>query len=320
MCEGLIAAVARLFAPFGSQDHVPALFGPHLDPLKVHSGLTNAAVADHINVGMDGRKDYQRYFGIRLPFFFLSNASNNLCFLTPLEAQQQRAHDMGGQPGPQLAEPGPLPDMPRWTLHLSGSDQSALAEYRSHVRQKPPKDPSMGESILQHILGLHDVVSGGGGDNSMPNSNWFSSLVPACTDVTPGGSGSREGGRAARSTRSIIGAGGGDGCRETFVRDGRETPGFANVHASPTTQHAPTYAGYSGVEANHVHRSNWTDSVVQHGHSHMTSGDAVGWQGHSPPATISYGDSGGAAHYYDEQPGVDYYSGSGNAMGALGEH
>jgi len=322
MCEGLIAAVARLFSPFGSQDHVPALFGPRLDPLKIHSGLTNAAVADHINVGMDGRNDYQRYFGIRLPFFFLSNASNNLCFLTPLEAQQQRAHDdMGGHPSPshpspKLVEPGPLPAMPRWTLHLSGSDQSALEDYRAHKRHKPAEEVSVASSLLQHILGLHDVVSGGGGDAPMTsNGNWFSALVPNCTEVTPGGAGSRVSGPAAYGGASSM-----DGHREALVQDRGQAPGFAGAHASSSTQHGAMHASYIGADANHAHQATVADSATWQGHSHTIGADTGAWPSHAPASAVSYGDSGGAVHYHDDQPSMDYYGGAGNAMGALGEH
>jgi len=176
MCEGFIAAMARLFAPFGTQDAVPALFGWPLDPLRIHSGLTNSTVADHVSVQMDGREDYQRHFGIRLPSFFLSNASNNLCFLTPHEAELQRAED--GRARPHLLHPGPLPDLPKWTLSgLFGPEaQHKLVDYRSRVQPRPRDEDGGGVGgLLQHLLGVHDAVD---------SDSWISKLVPG---IGPGG-------------------------------------------------------------------------------------------------------------------------------------
>jgi len=147
LCEGLVSAVGRLFAPFGaSPAAVSALFGPQLDPMRVHSGLTNAAVADHVTVERDGRDDYQRVFGVRLPSFFVSNASDNLCFLSPSEAKQLRAPLAA-----PLLDPAPLPALPRWTLlggHVSAEDEARLREYR----MRPPTAAPSG--LFRQLLGL----------------------------------------------------------------------------------------------------------------------------------------------------------------------
>lgn len=183
LCEGLVAGVARLFGPFGTQDNVPALFGEKLDPLKFHSGITNAIVADHVNIQLDGRDDYLCYFNIRLSTFFLSNASNNLCFLTPLEAQQQRDISDGGVQGhrPRLVEPGPLYDLPRWTLrgHFTKDMREELLEYRSRVIPPPVADrgPGVAETLLNHFLGVRDVAAVG--------ESWLSALS-GCAEIQVG--------------------------------------------------------------------------------------------------------------------------------------
>jgi hypothetical protein len=155
--QELINTTARLFEPFGSQNRVPGLFGTDFEPLKVHSGLTNAVVAEYRNVSTDGREDYRRYFGVHLPRFFLSNASDNLCYLTPQEAQRQR--DPKHPPMPESLE---LRDLPQWTL-LGGSfgkdDRDILHKHRSSV-QAAELDLGPGGAFLQ-LLGLDDVAGGG---------------------------------------------------------------------------------------------------------------------------------------------------------------
>jgi hypothetical protein len=134
----LIQAVSRLFDAFGTRDHVPALFGD-VDPLKIHSAFTSATHAQHQSTTKDGRKDYALVFGdgARLPDFFVSNSSENLCYLTPLEAQRHRASSTGS-----AAESWSLPDMPRWTLlgTFGAEGAHALQTYRLHnpVSSTPP--------------------------------------------------------------------------------------------------------------------------------------------------------------------------------------
>mmetsp|Transcript_7446 Transcript_7446/g.15469 ORF Transcript_7446/g.15469 Transcript_7446/m.15469 type:complete len:492 (-) Transcript_7446:108-1583(-) len=159
----LISATSRLFKPFGSQDQVPALFGPHFDPLKIHSGLTNAIMADHVREQKDGREDYLKLFNVRLPSFFLSNASSNLCFVTLGEAQNVRA-GRGTAVRMQLPEPAPLPDVPRWTLHgpFSAAGLRELQDYRNRVPLLPA-NPTTSVGGLMQWLGLascNDVAYG----------------------------------------------------------------------------------------------------------------------------------------------------------------
>mmetsp|Transcript_153692 Transcript_153692/g.491478 ORF Transcript_153692/g.491478 Transcript_153692/m.491478 type:complete len:256 (-) Transcript_153692:53-820(-) len=116
---------------------------------------------------LDGREDYQRYLGVRLPFFFISNASNNLRFLTPLESQQLRQVESASMPArPKLG--GPLPTMVQWTVsgRPRAPDMLVLEEYRKNGT----------------FLTLQQGC-GRGGVNSM---QWFSALLPACTEVARG--------------------------------------------------------------------------------------------------------------------------------------
>lgn len=171
--QNLIDATARLFEPFGSKAQVPALFGASFDPLKVHSGFTNATVAEHLSETLDGREDYWQLFGVKLPVFFLSNASNNIGFLTPYEAQQLHA---GTGSGPPLAS-NPLPDMPRWSLqgHLTEVDQNQVLAYRMRMRPLMPP-PDTGGGFLQ-LLGL---------DNTRGSGDWFPTLGGACSEMSFG--------------------------------------------------------------------------------------------------------------------------------------
>lgn len=173
-----INAIARLFEPFGCQHQVPALLAGKFDPMRVHSGLTGTLVVDHVNISLDGREDYWRVFGIRLPTFFLSNASSNLRFFTPSEAQHLRA---GIDPSAPLPPSEPLPDMPLWTLlgPFASHQQSALHSYRERMPvSKVTQDPSVGDGILQ-FLGL-DSAPGG-------SSVWPFPSLAGCADISLGG-------------------------------------------------------------------------------------------------------------------------------------
>jgi len=170
--DNLIEATSRLFEPFGSKDKVRELF-QNMDPMKIHSGLISALVPDHVQVTTDGREDYRRIFSIRLPHFFLSNASHNLCFLTPSEAQKQRS----GSNAPRLETPAPLPDMPLWSLagFFGDKEHALLEEYRRHVVPPKPQYGHHPQGFLQYagsLLGL-----GGFGVGSLGG----------CTEIAFGG-------------------------------------------------------------------------------------------------------------------------------------
>merc|ERR1719498_1555333 len=75
--SALINATARLFQPFGTEEDARALFAD-FDPLKVHCGLTNALIPEHINPNLDGRDDFRRLLGVWPHSFFVSNSSSNL--------------------------------------------------------------------------------------------------------------------------------------------------------------------------------------------------------------------------------------------------
>mmetsp|Transcript_928 Transcript_928/g.2274 ORF Transcript_928/g.2274 Transcript_928/m.2274 type:complete len:509 (-) Transcript_928:21-1547(-) len=177
-CRALIEATSRLFEPFGSRERVPDLFGD-MHPLNVHSGLTNAIVPDHMNVSSDGRADYMHTFNVRLPTFFVSNASANTCFLTPLEAQFHRTGGKISQSSKvkSLPQPIPLPDMPSWTVTgpLDQEGQKALHEYRMRhpLRASPHATSGSGEDHgwLSSLFGLDHRVGG-----------WLSS-IGGCIDV-----------------------------------------------------------------------------------------------------------------------------------------
>eukprot|EP00927_Polykrikos_kofoidii_P015617 TRINITY_DN16957_c0_g1_i1.p1 TRINITY_DN16957_c0_g1~~TRINITY_DN16957_c0_g1_i1.p1 ORF type:complete len:504 (-),score=59.77 TRINITY_DN16957_c0_g1_i1:156-1667(-) len=155
--QNLIEATARLFDVFGTRNRVASLF-ENWDPLCIHSGFTNATVVDQLSVAMDGRKDYDRILQSKLPSFFVSNASDNLCFLTPQEAKSHRSMEYEDPLNSmRLLSQRPLPDMPCWTL-LGPFDEvgeSALGMYRVRV---PPIET---ERDLQQPQ----------------ESNWFSKLI-----------------------------------------------------------------------------------------------------------------------------------------------
>lgn len=151
-CSGLTTAFGRLFEPLGTAHVVPNCFRD-ADPLQIHCGITNALVVDHADIEADGREDYRTHFGVRLPEFFLSNSSANLCFLVPAEAQKHRAGirciDLNA-----LREG--LPNMPMWTLEgvFDEDTMRSLVHYRERSRPPPAADITSVKGGLLHFLGI----------------------------------------------------------------------------------------------------------------------------------------------------------------------
>jgi hypothetical protein len=121
---GVVAAATRPFAAFGVQEKVRELFCINFDPLKVHCHLMNVANANagHVSIFVDGRAEYENGLGIKLPQAFVSNASDNICFLDTDPAHK--------------AQSGALPDMPSWTLRGSFTNEQVddLENYRHCAR------------------------------------------------------------------------------------------------------------------------------------------------------------------------------------------
>lgn len=138
-CGGLASAYGRLFDPLGTAHAVPNCF-QDVDPLDIHCGITNGLVVDHRDIDLDGRDDYRSQFGLRLPEFFVSNSSVNLCFLAPLGAEKRRT----GAPSIGQASPSSsmLPDLPLWTLDGIFDEKGvrALQNYRKRSRPQPDVD------------------------------------------------------------------------------------------------------------------------------------------------------------------------------------
>lgn len=169
-CGALSAAFGRLFEPLGTAHVVPHCF-QGVDPLDIHCGITNALVVDHLDIELDGREDYRLQFGVRLPEFFLSNSSVNLCFLVPVEAQRHRAGARGMDLSPIRCRG--IPDMPVWSLSgdFDEEGERALRQYRERSQQQPePEFTSVKNSLLE-IFGL---------DGSM---TWLTGLA-GCSDIT----------------------------------------------------------------------------------------------------------------------------------------
>jgi len=178
--QHFIDTIAHLFEPFGCGSQVPKLLAGKFDPMKVHSGLTNALVVDHVNVCLDGREDYWDVLGVRLPKFFLSNASSNLRFFTPSEAQHLR---LGADPSAPLPPADPLPDLPQWTIAgpFAPECQHALQSYRVRMPVcKEMPDPTIGDSLLE-LLGFDSAMAG--------SSAWPFSTLSSCTEIAVGGAG-----------------------------------------------------------------------------------------------------------------------------------
>lgn len=158
----LSGAFARLFEALGTRAQAGALFHP-FNPLKIHCGFTNAVVAEHVRNTVDGRGDYAEILGGEpvasgLPSFFVSNASSNLCFLTPLEAHLRRGGAPAGPSGPS----GPLAEGPLWTMRgpVTEADLHELSSYRMRVpaERVPGTGASRSGGCLSMLLGLNQAV------------------------------------------------------------------------------------------------------------------------------------------------------------------
>lgn len=147
---GVVAAAARLFAAFGVEEQVRELFCINFDPLKVHSHLMSVTSADHLSIFADGRAEYEQILGVKLPEPFVSNASDNVCFLEPYAVAQPQS--------------GPLPDMPSWTLRGSFTNVQALAleGYRVRARDaRREREPALSPvgDILQFLAPLAPLAA-----------------------------------------------------------------------------------------------------------------------------------------------------------------
>jgi len=235
----LIAATARLYAPFGTEEQAAALLGG-LDPSKVHCGVTNALVADHVDASTDGRGDYREYLGCILPNFFVSNASNNLLFLTPHEAQQHRGGcaDARGAPGAPSAKK--LPDFPMWTSTGGAIEEDQRNILRKYHAQFPPRmmpARSLGDELL-NLLGLND-----GGPSSWTN---VVNHLGGCADV-----------RLAGAREAIAGGGGGGGARPHTRGGVGSAAGGSNLQS-----HVPSRPVSAGESDHHVDAVGW--QLTQH--------------------------------------------------------
>jgi len=185
-CRALIDATARLYKPFGTQEQAIALFSD-FDPLKAHCGLTNAVIADHINASLDGRDDFRRLLGVWPLSFFVSNSSDNLRFLTPLEVQNHRT---GREKNlDELPVPHKLEDFPQWVVGpgaFEAEHRTALRKYRTRVIPRANPNAAQHKSwrggVLQ-LLGLH-----GGGVREEGSWGQIVDKFSGCAEVTFGGS------------------------------------------------------------------------------------------------------------------------------------
>jgi hypothetical protein len=182
--KALIDATARMYEPFGSIEQAAALFA-NFDPLKAHCGLTNAVIADHVDNSLDGRDDYRRLLGVRPHSFFVSNSSDNMRYLTPLEVQ----HHMTGKAKEfaELPMPHKLEDFPQWVIGpgaIEADHRTALRKYRTRAIPRSIKQDngSWHGGVLNKLLGLH---------SSAPNEESWTHMVSklgSCAEVTLAGS------------------------------------------------------------------------------------------------------------------------------------
>lgn len=182
--RSLIDATARLYEPFGTSEQAVALFSD-FDPLKAHCGLTNAVIADHVDASLDGRDDYRRLLGVWPHAFFISNSSDNMRFLTPLEVQHHRTGK--DKEFAELPTPHKLEDFPQWVIGpgaVEADHRTALRKYRTRVIPRTTQ-PQLADSwhggVLQ-LLGLHST-----GVKEDPWSQMVSKLG-GCAEVTFAGS------------------------------------------------------------------------------------------------------------------------------------
>jgi len=157
-CQAMIEGTARLYEPFGTAEQATALFAD-IDPMKVSCGFTNAVVADHVDASLDGRDDYRRLLGIWPPSFFVSNSSDNLRYLTPLEVQQHRT-GKAREDNIELPVPHKLEDFPVWVMGpgvVEADHRTALRKYRTRViprNNMQEQQATWRDGVLQ-LLGLH---------------------------------------------------------------------------------------------------------------------------------------------------------------------
>lgn len=182
--QSLIDGTARLFASFGTAEAAAALF-KDFDPLKAHCGFTNAVIADHINASIDGRDDYRRLLGVWPQSFFVSNNSDNLRFLTPLEVQHHRsAAGSGRRDETELPAALRLEDFPKWVIthgEFDHEDRKLLRRYRTHIipyATKAQSEPWRG-GVLS-FLGLHTS------SNAKADDTWSNMVTKlgGCAEVT----------------------------------------------------------------------------------------------------------------------------------------
>jgi len=176
-----------------------------------------------------------------------------------------------------------------------------LQHYRASVRLRPPPEkPSVGTSILNHILGIHDALST---QNPLSVHNWLPSLGPACSEVTRGNApasgppGEYAGGHAAGSGADV-------GYGEApVIYSGHTTPSHdwaggatpGHVAHAPDAYAAGAHAG--GAEA-------WHDPGGHAAHAAEGAGYEYGHAG--------FDHSVGVQHYEEHAP-AQYYDGGGGA-------
>lgn len=184
--RALIEATARLYEPFGTAEQAAALFAD-FDPLKAHCGLTNAVIADHVDASVDGRDDYRRLLGVWPQSFFVSNSSDNLRFLTPLEVQHHRT----GRDSEfvELPLPHKLEDFPQWVIGpgaVEADHRTTLRKYRTRVipRVHPKQSDEGWRGNMLQLLGLHSGTTSGKEDS------WsqMCKKLGGCAEVTLAGS------------------------------------------------------------------------------------------------------------------------------------
>lgn len=184
-CLSLIESTARLYEPFGTAEQAMALFS-EIDPMKVHCGLTNAVIADHVVASVDGRDDFRRLLGVWPHSFFVSNGSDNLRFLTPLEVQHHRT----GRDAEYVELPTPLKldDFPQWVLGVGKfgvEEQVQLRKFRTRAIPPSTSPQKNGRSfgVLQ-LLGLNGT---GCSEMSFAHPKMISKMG-GCAEMTFGGS------------------------------------------------------------------------------------------------------------------------------------
>jgi len=179
-----LSATARNFKAFGSEKQVAEMFSENAyDPTKVHCGLSNALVPDHLDVSRDGREDFRRFLGCCPHQFFVSLATDNLRYLTAQEVQMHRTNTRVKL---DLPRPTTIPDYPRWVFGLGeiqSEHRSKLRKYRTHyVPRHEPHAPSSSGGRFMRMLGLYQPYSGEDALSKMV------SALGACKEMTFAGS------------------------------------------------------------------------------------------------------------------------------------